>query len=109
MDFRTHRRAQVVGRRGAGRARGARAALAAGVDRADEDERTVQFVLRPDASVSNDDLPGTLDALESDGTLVQSVIGVLGSDAMLRRAATDAGLPPDADYTIESTGARAAR
>ena len=35
--------------------------------------------MRPDASVTNDDLPGTLDALKSDGTLVQTVIGVLAA------------------------------
>ena len=72
--------------------------------RTDNDERTVQFVLRPNASVSNDDLPGTLEALESDGPLVQSVIGVLGSEAMLDRAISNAGLPPEGDYTIEAVG-----
>ena len=75
-----------MGRRGRGRARCPRR-------RADarrqlrSHERTIHFVLRPDASVSNRDLPGALDALKSDGALVQTVIGVLSSDEMLRRAA----------------------
>jgi hypothetical protein len=69
-----------------------------------EDHRTtIQFVLRPDASVSNGDLPGTLDALKPDGTLVQTVVGVLRSRAMLRRAAADADLTLGPDYSIEST------
>jgi hypothetical protein len=69
-----------------------------------EDHRTtIQFVLRPDPSVSNGDLPGTLDALKSDGTLVQTVVGVLRSRAMLRQAAADADLTVGPDYSIEST------
>jgi hypothetical protein len=69
-----------------------------------EDHRTtIQFVLRPDASVSNGDLPGTLDALKSDGTLVQTVVGVLRSRAMLHRAAADADLTVGRDYSIQST------
>ncbi len=62
-------------------------AATAAAGRSDEHRTKIQFVLRPDASVSNDDLPGTLDALKSDGTLVQTVIGVLDSRAILRRAA----------------------
>jgi hypothetical protein len=69
-----------------------------------EDHRTtIQFVLRPDASVTNGDLPGTLDALKSDGTLVQTVVGVLRSRAMLHRAAADADLTVGPDYSIQST------
>ena len=69
-----------------------------------EDHRTtLQFVLRPDAAVSNGDLPGTLDALKSDGTLVQTVVGVLRSRAMLHRAAADADVTVGRDYSIEST------
>ena len=103
MDFRRHvvRRWRVVAALAAVAVLGAALALAG---QADEHERTVHFVLRPDASVSNDDLPGALDALESDGPLVQSVIGVVGGDEMLRRAATDAGVPYRADFEIESTG-----
>lgn len=69
----------------------------------DMHERTIHFVLRPDGSVSNNDLPGTLAALESDGSLVQTVKGVLGSQGMLRRAATDANMPFRDDYSIEAT------
>jgi hypothetical protein len=69
----------------------------------DDHKTTIEFVLRPDAGVSNDDLPGTLDALNSDGSLVQTVIGVLGSRGMLRRAAEDADVVLSPDYTIEST------
>ena len=103
MDFRRHvvRRWWVVAALAAVAVLGAALALAG---QADEHERTVHFVLRPDTSVSNDDLPGALDALESDGPLVQSVIGVVGGDEMLRRAATDAGVPYRADFEIESTG-----
>jgi hypothetical protein len=103
MDFRTHlmRRWWVVAALAVLAVLGATVAVAG---QADEHERTVHFVLRPDASVSNDDLPGALDALESDGPLVQSVIGVLGGDEMLRRAAADAGVPYRSDFEIESTG-----
>jgi hypothetical protein len=68
-----------------------------------EHRTTIQFVLRPAASVSNDDVPGTLEALKSDGTLVQTVVGVLGSPAMLRQAAGEAGVTLGPDYSIEST------
>lgn len=103
MDFRGHvvRRWWVVGALAALAFLGAALALVA---QDDERERTVHFVLRPDASVSNDDLPGALDALESDGPLVQSVIGVLGGDEMLRRAAADAGVPDRGDFEIETAG-----
>jgi hypothetical protein len=83
------------------------AAIGAGVasaGQADDHERTIHFVLRPDASVTADDLPGTLDALQSDGPLVQSVLGVLGSREMLRRAAAEAGVPYSAEYGLEATG-----
>jgi hypothetical protein len=68
-----------------------------------EHRTTVQFVLRPAASVTNDDVPGTLEALKSDGTLVQTVVGVLGSPAMLRQAANEAGVTLGPNYSIEST------
>ncbi|MEA2456224.1 MAG: hypothetical protein QOI45_2486, partial [Thermoleophilaceae bacterium] len=68
-----------------------------------EHRATVEFVLRPDVSVTNSDLPGTLDALKSDSPLVHTVVGVLRSRAILRRAATDAGVQLGPDYTIEST------
>jgi hypothetical protein len=77
-------------------------ALAASASQADEHHRTIHLVLRPDAAVTDDDLPGTLDALQSDGPLVQNVIGVLGSDGMLRRVAGEAGLSLDGDYGVES-------
>ena len=44
-----------------------------------EEQTTIKFVMRPDASVSTHDLPAALDALKSDSPLVQTVIGVLGS------------------------------
>jgi hypothetical protein len=103
MSFRTHvvRRWWVVAALVALAFLGAALALVA---QGDDHERTVHFVLRPDASVSNDDLPGALDALESDGPLVQSVIGVLGGDEMLRRAALDAGVPYGGDFDVETAG-----
>jgi hypothetical protein len=70
---------------------------------ADEHRTTIQFVLRPDSSVTTDDLPGTLDALKSDGPLVHTVVGVLGSRAMLRRAAADADVDLGSGYAIDST------
>jgi uncharacterized protein involved in exopolysaccharide biosynthesis len=78
------------------------AATAAGT-KTDEHQTEVQFVLRPDVSVTNDDLPGTLDALKSDGTLVQTVIGVLENRAILRRAAADADVTLTPDYTLASS------
>lgn len=71
--------------------------------KSDEHRTTIQFVLRPAASVSNSDVPGTLDALKSDGTLVQTVVGVLGSPAMLRQAADEAGVRLGRGYSIGST------
>jgi hypothetical protein len=71
--------------------------------RTDQQRSTIHFVLRPDASVPNRDLPGALDVLKSDGPLVQTVLGVLGSQEMLRRAAADSGVHLSPDYRIEST------
>jgi hypothetical protein len=78
-------------------------AATAGASRTVDHKTRIQFVLRPDASVSNNDLPGTLDALKSDGTLVQTVIGVLRNRAILRRAAADVGVPLSPAYSVDST------
>jgi hypothetical protein len=78
-------------------------AVTAGATGPDEQQTRLEFVLRPDASVTNDDLPGTLDALKSDGTLVQTVIGVLGNRVLLRRAAADADLTLTPAYSVEVT------
>ena len=78
-------------------------AATAGASRTVDHKTKIQFVLRPDASVSNNDLPGTLDALKSDGTLVQTVIGVLRNRAILRRAAADVGVPLSPAYSVDST------
>jgi hypothetical protein len=78
-------------------------AATATAGKSEEHRTTIQFVLRPAASVSDDDLPGTLEALKSDGTLVQTVVGVLGSPAMLRQAAAEADVRLGPDYTIESS------
>jgi hypothetical protein len=53
--------------------------------------------------VSNDDLPGTLDALKSDGTLVQTVIGVLDGRAILRRAAGDVDVQLSSEYGVDAS------
>ena len=78
-------------------------AATAGTTKTDEQQLTIHFVLRPDASVTNDDLPGTLEALKSDGTLVQTVIGVLRNRSILRRAANDEGVTLAPDYTVDSS------
>ena len=78
------------------------AALSLG-GRTDQHRTTIHFVLRPNGAVANRDLPGALDALKSDGPLVQTVIGVLGSHEMLRRAAADSAVHLSPDYSIEST------
>jgi hypothetical protein len=78
------------------------AALALGT-RTDQHRSTIHFVLRPNGSVANRDLPGALEELKSDGPLVQTVIGVLGSHEMLRRAAADSGVHLSSEYTVEST------
>ncbi len=70
----------------------------------DRHERTVSFVMRPDASVVNDELPGVLEALGSDGPLVQTVVDVLNTDELLARAADGAGVSLDSGYTVETTG-----
>jgi hypothetical protein len=77
-------------------------AATADATKTDEGKTVIQFVLRPDASVTNDDLPGTLEALKSDGTLVQTVIGVMRNRAILRRAADDAGLTLTPEYAAEA-------
>jgi hypothetical protein len=73
-------------------------AATADATKTDEGKTVIQFVLRPDASVTNDDLPGTLDALKSDGTLVQTVVGVMRNRGILRRAATDAAVKLTPEY-----------
>ena len=78
-------------------------AATAGAGKTDDHRTRIQFVLRPDASVTNGDLPGTLDALKSDGTLVQTVLGVLRNRAILRRAADDADVSLNPAYTVDST------
>jgi uncharacterized protein involved in exopolysaccharide biosynthesis len=78
-------------------------AATAGASKTDEHRTEIQFVLRPDASVTNSDLPGTLDALKSDGTLVQTVIGVLRNRAILRRAADDVDVSLNPAYSVAST------
>jgi len=78
-------------------------AATAGATKTDEHVTTIQFVLRPDASVTNDDLPGTLEALKSDGTVVQTVIGVLDNRAILRRAAGDAEVALTPEYTADAS------
>jgi uncharacterized protein involved in exopolysaccharide biosynthesis len=68
----------------------------------EERQTRVEFVLRPDASVTNDDLPGTLEALKSDGTLVRTVVGVLGNRTMLRRAADDVDVTLTPEYKLDA-------
>jgi hypothetical protein len=77
------------------------AALSLG-GRTDQQRSTIHFVLRPNASVPNRDLPNALDVLKSDGPLVQTVLDVLGSQEMLRRAAAESGVHLSSEYTIES-------
>ncbi|HEX3277798.1 MAG TPA: hypothetical protein VHR40_04705 [Thermoleophilaceae bacterium] len=78
-------------------------AATADATKTDEGKTVIQFVLRPDASVTNDNLPGTLEALKSDGTVVQTVIGVMRNRAILRRAATDADVTLTPDYSADAT------
>ncbi len=67
-----------------------------------EEQTTIKFVMRPDASVSTHDLPAALDALKSDSPLVQTVIGVLGSRSMLRQGATEAGVTLPPGYSVDA-------
>jgi hypothetical protein len=78
------------------------AALSLG-NRTDQHRSTIHFVLRPNGSVANRDLPAALEELKSDGPLVQTVIGVLGSHEMLGRAAADSGVHLSPEYTVDST------
>jgi uncharacterized protein involved in exopolysaccharide biosynthesis len=78
-------------------------AATADATKTSDSKTVIQFVLRPDASVTNDDLPGTLEALKSDGTVVQTVIGVMRNRAVLRRAAADAGVTLTPEYTADAT------
>jgi hypothetical protein len=78
-------------------------AVTAGAAGSDERRTKLEFVLRPDASVTNDDLPGTLEALKSDGTLVQTMIGVLGNRTMLRRAAAYSDVRLTSGYTVDAS------
>lgn len=71
--------------------------------RTDRHERTIHFVLRPDSSVSTQNLPNALEELKSDGALVQTVLGALSSNEMLGRAETAARLRLPPEYTVEST------
>jgi hypothetical protein len=78
-------------------------AVTASTGKPDEHRTEIEFVLRPDASVTNDDLPGTLEALKSDGTLVPTVVGVLDNRALLRRAAADADVALAPAYTLDAS------
>jgi hypothetical protein len=69
----------------------------------DRHERTIHLVLRPDSSVSSRDLPGALEVLKSDGALVQTVLGALSGDEMVRRAAAAARVRPAPGYAITSS------
>jgi hypothetical protein len=69
----------------------------------DRHERTVHLVLRPDSSVSATNLPGALEVLKSDGALVQTVLGALSSDEMVRRAAAAARVRLAPGYAITSS------
>jgi hypothetical protein len=68
----------------------------------EQQRSTIHFVLRPNASVPNRDLPNALDVLKSDGPLVQTVLDVLGSQEMLRRGAAESGVHLSSEYTIDS-------
>jgi hypothetical protein len=69
----------------------------------DRHERTVHLVLRPDSSVSSSNLPGALEVLKSDGSLVQTVLGALSGDEMVRRAAAAAHVRLAPGYAITSS------
>jgi hypothetical protein len=71
--------------------------------RTDEHKNTIHFVLRPDASVPNSDLPNALEVLKSDGALVQTVRGVLDSQELLRQAAADSHVTLSPAYTVDAT------
>jgi hypothetical protein len=77
------------------------AALSLG-GRTDQQRSTIHFVLRPNASVPNRDLPNALDVLKSDGPLVQTVIDVLGSEEMLRSGAAESGVRLTPEFTVDS-------
>jgi hypothetical protein len=102
-DLRTHlmRRWWIVVAAAALAGLGAATATA---NRPDYHQRTIHFALRPDASVTKGDLPGALAALESKGSLVQTVIGVLGGRGMLRRAGADADMPFSDAWSLEAKG-----
>jgi hypothetical protein len=78
------------------------AALAV-ASRADRHARTVHFVLHPDGTFNKGDVPSAVEVLRADGPLAQTVLGVLSSDEILRRAARAARLQTESGYTLEST------
>ena len=69
----------------------------------DRHERTIHLVLRPDSSVPGSNLPGALEVLKSDGALVQTVLGALSSDEMVRRAAVAARVRLAPGYAVTSS------
>ena len=69
----------------------------------DEHRQTVNFVLHPAASYPRRDVPSAVDVLRADGPLVQTVLGVLDSDEMVRRAAREVDIDDSADYQLAST------
>jgi hypothetical protein len=71
--------------------------------RTNQHDATIHFVLRPDTSVPNSELPNALDVLKSDGALVQTVRGVVGSQEMLRQAAVDSHVALTPQYAVETT------
>jgi hypothetical protein len=78
-------------------------AVTASASSSEEQQTTIRFVLRPDTSVSQGDVPGTLDALSPDGTLVQTVLGVVRDRSMLRQAARDVNVSLTPAYGLDAT------
>jgi hypothetical protein len=75
---------------------GAGAAVAAVVVQppADRAEETTEFVVRPAAGLSPRDVPSALDALQPTGSLMNTVLAVLGSDGFVVDAAHAAHVDP---------------
>jgi capsular polysaccharide biosynthesis protein len=66
-------------------------------------ERTSQLVLHPGSDLPATDVPAAVDGLRPDGSLVQTVLHVLGSNEMLSNALTLARVQDPSKYSLDAT------
>jgi hypothetical protein len=64
---------------------------------------TTHLVLRPASSLPSTQVPAAIDGLRPDGSLVQTVLHVLGSDRLLQTALAETKPPDPSRYSMTAT------